>query len=53
MLNDWDRNSPDGRGVMSRALVNARLSRRIDPGLHDFTILATDVELRRIGRENP
>ncbi|MCB1363254.1 MAG: tRNA 2-thiocytidine(32) synthetase TtcA [Rhodobacteraceae bacterium] len=40
MLDNWEKNSPGRRQVMFRALMNARPSHLLDPGLWDFTQLS-------------
>ncbi|MFN3642973.1 MAG: tRNA 2-thiocytidine(32) synthetase TtcA [Gemmobacter sp.] len=40
MLDDWERRTPGRRGVMFRALMNARPSHLADPALFDFAGLA-------------
>ncbi len=39
ILDEWERNSPGRRQVMFRALMNARPSHLLDPGLFDFAAL--------------
>lgn len=39
MLDEWERRSPGRRGVMFRALMNARPSHLADPALFDFAAL--------------
>jgi tRNA 2-thiocytidine biosynthesis protein TtcA len=39
LLDGWERQSPGRRGVMFRALMNARPSQLADPGLFDFAAL--------------
>ena len=39
MLDEWERRSPGRRGVMFRALTNARPSHLADPALFDFAAL--------------
>ena len=48
ILDGWERNSPGRRQVMFRALMNARPSHLLDPGLFDFAALA-----RGGGRASP
>ena len=36
MLDEWEQRSPGRRGVMFRALMNARPSHLVDPALFDF-----------------
>jgi len=40
MLDEWERSSPGGRGVIFKALTNVRPSHLADPGLFDFAALA-------------
>ena len=42
MLDEWERRSPGRRGVMFRALMNARPSHLADPALFDFAALSLD-----------
>ena len=42
MLDEWERRSPGRRGVMFRALMNARPSHLADPALFDFAGLSLD-----------
>lgn len=42
LLDDWERRSPGRRQVMFRALMNARPSHLLDPGLFDFAALAPE-----------
>ena len=50
MLDGWEARSPGRRGVMFRALMNARASHLPDPSLFDFLALATGP---RKNSENP
>ena len=40
MLDEWEQRSPGRRGVMFRALMNARPSHLVDPALFDFSGLS-------------
>ena len=40
ILDGWEKNSPGRRGIMFRALMNARPSHLLDPELFDFTGLS-------------
>ncbi len=42
MLDEWESRHPGRRQVMFRALMNARPSHLLDPGLFDFAALARD-----------
>ncbi|MGP3698359.1 tRNA 2-thiocytidine(32) synthetase TtcA [Rhodobacter sp. NSM] len=53
ILDGWEARSPGRRQVMFRALMNARPSHLLDPGLFDFTGLATATPSADAMRENP
>lgn len=53
ILDGWEARSPGRRQVMFRALMNARPSHLLDPGLFDFAGLATGTATGTIGAEPP
>ncbi|ULB10974.1 tRNA 2-thiocytidine(32) synthetase TtcA [Cereibacter azotoformans] len=53
ILDGWEARSPGRRQVMFRALMNARPSHLLDPGLFDFAGLATGTASGRNGAEPP
>ncbi len=46
MLDGWEKNSPGRRQIMFRALMNARPSHLLDPGLFDFQALTRSTVIK-------
>lgn len=53
LLDGWEENSPGRRGVMFRALMNARPSHLLDPKLFDFAGLQLGAPVDENSREIP